>query len=142
MPRTRVRRTVQQATDSVAHAEKLADTIAALQKKQERVQAEIAKNMEALQATMRSLGVKTVMGRVGVGEMYQPMGRKSTVIDPEKYYHAVAPKDFFDSVKVLMGPAKENLSGKELQSISKEIPAQKKPEELRVITVEQHSKKK
>lgn len=83
-----------------------------------------ALDKEAL-ATMQSVGLSKHSCAAGDLEVKVPSGRSSTYIDPEKYHEAVGDDEaFYSSVKVTMGEARRNLSGKEFDGIAQVTPGE------------------
>jgi hypothetical protein len=110
----------------------LVDQIQNEQNEIARLQEKVAKDLIDLHIKMRAMDLTEVVGEVGKGERYTPSGRSTTVIDKQAYFNAVSLEDFMESITVSVTKARDFLSGKELQSISTKIPAEEKPETVRV----------
>jgi len=89
--------------------------------------------MEELLYLMQTHHKVEVANAYGEAKVVIPAGRKSTWIDPKKFFKKVPEGDFFASITVGMEKAKKVLSEKEIASISTVTPAVPGEPALKII---------
>lgn len=90
---------------------------------------QLKERMQEIERLMKLCGLQTYATHEGDEAFFEtPEGRSTTVVDPRLFYNAVGEKNFWSAVTVGVTKAKEVLSGKELERISrKTIPGPKEP---------------
>lgn len=114
---------------------RLDDQLTSIINKKKRADAlneEISREMTILLKEMQGFKIRMLDVDQGEAEVFTPVGKSCTIVDPMAFHAAVSEEDFYACIKVAVTKAREVLSEKELQTISETKQPCKKDPVLRI----------
>lgn len=107
----------------------------------EKINAEIAQNLKAIEADMVKYRLSEVVGEKGAATYLRPAGKGTNIINPKLYNQKVKGNNFYDSITVSIAAAKKHLSEKELAEITTYTPPGVKDKVVKVMDLQSFAKK-
>ncbi len=133
----RIRRVTRGATQKAnpraeSRAKELLQLISNLEEEIGGLQYALKENLEELETVMKGGKLSEVSEGKATAAFVRSSGKAQNIIDPKKFFNKVDEEDFFAAVTISVTKAKDLLGQKELDKITKTIPAKPGDEKLKI----------